>query len=156
MGQLRQHGVTQAVLDYLLWHHFGDGPEARAHDLVSMYRHYFSQDIQPANLAKLAEQFNWRQTMDIDREHNMDQKGDAKTVKVPVLNLVGAFSPFVSETVNLNGKLNPTNTTWMKIQDAAMVLEEQPGKVAEAFRLFMQGQGYCLNIRKKAPMGVSY
>ena len=43
VGHLKQHGVTQAVLDYLLWHHFGSDPESRAHDLVSMYRHYFSQ-----------------------------------------------------------------------------------------------------------------
>ena len=69
---------------------------------------------------------------------------------------MGAFSPFVDDTVTLNGKLNPANCTWMKIQDSAMVLEEQPGKVAEAFRLFMQGQGYCLNIRKKSAAGLSY
>ncbi len=86
---------------------------------------------------------------------------------MPVLNIVGAFSPFVDETVTLNGKLNPINTTWMKIQvtlsistcgttltlplvqDAAMVLEEQPGKVSEAFLLFVQGQGFCLNVRRK-------
>ena len=65
-------------------------------------------------------------------------------LQVPVLNIVGALNPFVEETVTLNGKLNPSNTNWMKIQDAAMVVEEQPGKIAEAFRLFMQGQGYCL------------
>jgi Ndr family len=29
-----------------------------------------------------------------------------------------------------------------QIQDCGMVLEEQPGKVSEAFRLFLQGQGY--------------
>ncbi len=38
MGHLRQHGVTQAVLDYLLWHHFGSDPDSRAHDLVATYR----------------------------------------------------------------------------------------------------------------------
>ena len=38
-------------------------------------------------------------------------------------------------------------------QDAAMVLEEQPGKVCEALRLFLQGQGYCLNIRKLSAVG---
>ena len=36
--------------------------------------------------------------------------------QVPVLNMVGAYSPFVEETVVLNGKLNPENTNWMKIQ----------------------------------------
>ncbi|TRY62533.1 hypothetical protein TCAL_06292 [Tigriopus californicus] len=150
VNHLRQHGVTQSVLDYLLWHHFGYAPDERAHDLVNMYKHYFSQDLTAANLAKLSEQYIWRTAIDIDREHNMDQKGDTKTLKIPVLNLVGAYSPFVEETVTLNGKLNPVNCTWMKIQDAAMVLEEQPGKVAEAFLLFMQGQGYCLNLRRKS------
>jgi hypothetical protein len=32
----------------------------------------------------------------------------------------------------------------MKIQDAAMILEEQPAKVAEALGLFLQGLGYTL------------
>lgn len=70
------------------------------------------------------------------------------------MNVVGAYSPFVDETVTLNGKLNPANANWMKIQDAAMVVEEQPGKLAEAFRLFMQGQGYCLKIRKSSIAGL--
>lgn len=155
VGHLRAHGVSQAVLDYLMWHHFGYGTEERAHDLVSTYRHYFSQDLNARNLAKLTEQYIWRTYVDLNREHNVDQKGDTKTLKVPVLNLVGAFSPFVDETVDLNGKLNPVNTTWMKIQDSAMILEEHPGKVSEAFRLFLQGQGYCLQIRKATP-GVVY
>ena len=155
-NHLKQHGVTQAVLDYLLWHHFGSDPDSRAHDLVAMYKHYFSQDIQPVNLAKLTEQYVWRPAVDIDREHNMDQKGDTRTLKIPVLNLVGAFSPFVDDTVTLNGKLNPINATWMKIQDSAMILEEQPGKVAEALLLFLQGQGFCLNMRRKSAAGLAY
>ena len=74
--------------------------------------------------------------------------------KVPILNISGIWSPFIDETVTLNGKLNPKNTSWMKIQDCAMCLEEQPGKVSEAFRLFMQGQGYCLRIRKSSAVGL--
>lgn len=30
----------------------------------------------------------------------------------------------------------------VQISDCGMVLEEQPGKVSEAFRLFLQGEGY--------------
>jgi len=148
VSHMRNHGITQAVLDYLMWHHFGANPEERAHDLLSVYRHYFNNDVQAKNLAKLTEQYIWREAIDLERENNMDAKGDAKTLKVPVLNIVGSFSPFVEETVQLNGKLNPANVNWLKIQDSAMVIEEQPGKVAEAFRLFMQGQGYCLKLRK--------
>jgi hypothetical protein len=39
------------------------------------------------------------------------------------LNMVGAYSPFVEETVILNGKLNPENTNWMKIQVRSFCLE---------------------------------
>jgi len=154
VNHMRNHGITQAVLDYLMWHHFGASPEERAHDLVSVYRHYFNNDVQPKNLAKLTEQYIWRDAIDMEREHNMDAKGDTKTLKIPVLNVVGAYSPFVDETVLLNGKLNPVNVNWLKIQDSAMVIEEQPGKIAEAFRLFMQGQGYCLKLRKMSVQGL--
>ena len=37
-----------------------------------------------------------------------------------------------------------------------MVLEEQPEKVSEAFRLFLQGQGHCLKIRKLTTAGLSF
>lgn len=85
---------------------------------------------------------------------------------MPVINITGSLSPHSDDTVTLNGRLDPTNSTWMKVRpfqelsksfnliaeicyrnsiqisDSAMVLEEQPGKLAEAFRLFLQGEGY--------------
>lgn len=39
-------------------------------------------------------------------------------------------------------KKNNTVLNYSQISDSAMVLEEQPGKLAEAFRLFLQGEGY--------------
>lgn len=45
--------------------------------------------------------------------------------------------------VEMNGRLNPTKATWMKMADCGgMILEEQPAKLAEAFKLFLQGMGY--------------
>lgn len=81
VNHMRQHGVTQAVLDYLMWHHFGV-VEERAHDLTNTFRHYFSNDVNAKNLAKLAEQYIWRTAIDIERENNMDAKGDTHTIKV--------------------------------------------------------------------------
>ena len=69
-------------------------------------------------------------------------------LQAPILSIVGAHSPFVDETVGLNEKLDPSKSNWIKVQDAAMVVEEKPGKVAQAFRLFLQGHGYCHNVRK--------
>ena len=82
INHLRNHGVTQAAMDYLMWHHFGSSPEERAHDLINIYRHYFNHDVQPQNLAKLAEQYIWRTGIDLKREHNSDLKGDTQTLKV--------------------------------------------------------------------------
>ena len=84
----------------------------------------------------------------------------SRALKSPVLNMTGDHSPHVEATVAFNGRLQPNKTTWMKIQvlyrrsdlifffiftlfqDAAMILEEQPSKVAEAVKLFLQGLGY--------------
>jgi len=142
VSHLKSTGVTQPVMDYLLWHHLGQDYAERSHDLVNVYKHYFDKDVQAINLAKLVEQYIWRSDIALDRMGN--------TLEVPVLNLVGIESPFIEDTVITNGKLSAPKTNWMKIQDAAMVLEEQPAKVCEAFRLFLQGQGFCLKIRKMA------
>jgi len=147
ISHMRTHGVTQVVMDFLLWHHFGAYADERAHDLVNHYKHYFGNEVNAVNLARLTEQWIWRKAVDIKRETNFEGQGDTQTLKVPVLNIVGSFNPFVEETVTLNGCLNPSNTNWIKVQDCAMVIEEQPGKMAEAFRLFLQGQGYCLKLK---------
>lgn len=47
---LRSKGMTQGVLDYLMWHHFGRSPEERNLDLVAMYKSYFERSINPVNL----------------------------------------------------------------------------------------------------------
>ncbi|XP_053624970.1 protein NDRG3 isoform X4 [Plodia interpunctella] len=131
---LRSRGMTQAVLDYLMWHHFGRYPEERNHDLTQMYRMYFTRNVNPTNLSMLIDSYVRRTDLGITR--------DADSIKVPVLNITGALSPHVEDTVTFNGRLNPSKATWMKISDCGMVLEEQPGKISEAFRLFLQGEGY--------------
>lgn len=50
---LRSKGMTQGVLDYLMWHHFGRSPEERNLDLVQMYKSYFERSINPVNLVSL-------------------------------------------------------------------------------------------------------
>ena len=62
--------------------------------------------------------------------------------------MTGDQSPHVDATVVFNGRLQPNKCTWMKFQDSAMVLEEQPAKVAEAVKLFLQGLGHTLAKRR--------
>ncbi|KAL5286515.1 NDRG3 family protein [Megaselia abdita] len=141
---LRTQGMIQSVVDYLLWHHFGRNPEERNHDLVQMYKQHFERAVNPVNLAMFINAYVARSDLKITRTPpgTPGQTPAAATLKMPVINITGALSPHVDDTVTLNGRLNPTNSTWMKISDCAMVLEEQPGKLAEAFRLFLQGEGY--------------
>ncbi|XP_043256072.1 protein NDRG3 isoform X3 [Colletes gigas] len=146
---LRSQGMTQGVLDYLMWHHFGRGTEDRNHDLVQVYKNYFERHVNPTNLALLIDSYVRRTDLNITRELDPIRKKEGVTLGVPVMNITGALSPHVDDTVTLNGRLDPTNSSWMKISDCGMVLEEQPGKVSEAFRLFLQGEGYVVKSPRK-------
>ncbi|KZC03934.1 Protein NDRG3 [Dufourea novaeangliae] len=146
---LRSQGMTQGVLDYLMWHHFGRGTEERNHDLVQVYKNYFERHVNPTNLALFIDSYVRRTDLNITRELDPIRKKEGLTLGVPVINITGALSPHVDDTVTLNGRLDPTNSSWMKISDCGMVLEEQPGKVSEAFRLFLQGEGYVVKSSRK-------
>ncbi|XP_012064051.1 PREDICTED: protein NDRG3 [Atta cephalotes] len=146
---LRSQGMTQGVLDYLMWHHFGRGTEERNHDLVQVYKNYFERRVNPTNLALFIDSYVRRTDLNITRELDPTRKKEGLTLSVPVMNITGALSPHVDDTVTLNGRLDPTNSSWMKISDCGMVLEEQPGKVSEAFRLFLQGEGYVMRSPRK-------
>jgi hypothetical protein len=56
---------------------------------------------------------------------------------------MGDHSPHDDDVVETNGRLDPTNSSFVKFADCGgMVLEEQPAKMAEAMRHFLQGLGY--------------
>ena len=134
----------QSVQDYLMWHHFGSLTEDRHFDLINVYRRYFSGGSHNSrNLAMFIDSFLKRTDLAIERGKN------ERNFKCTVLLLCGSLSPHVDDTVNMNGRLNPNNSTWMKISNCGMVLEEQPSKVFEAFRLFLQGLGYALSIYQR-------
>ncbi|XP_011293331.1 protein NDRG3 isoform X3 [Musca domestica] len=157
---LRTKGMTQGVIDYLMWHHFGRNPEERNHDLVQIYKQHFERGVNPTNLAMLINSYIHRNDLNIARTPTgtTTTETSATTLKMPIMNITGALSPHVDDTVTFNGRLDPTNSTWMKISDCAMVLEEQPAKLAEAFRLFLQGEGYAtpLSTPASSPCGTKY
>jgi len=147
---LRQKGVmTQTVLDYLMWHHFGKVSEERNHDLTTVYSQYFESNVKAHNLALLIDSYIRRTDLNIERTLDPLKRKEVRTLKMAVLNITGALSPHVDDTVTFNGRLDPVTSTWMKIQDCGMVMEEQPAKLSEAFRLFLQGQGYVPSLSMK-------
>ncbi|XP_075228821.1 misexpression suppressor of KSR 2 isoform X2 [Lycorma delicatula] len=154
---LKSKGMTQGVLDYLMWHHFGRGTEERNHDLVQVYRNYFERCIQPGNLAMFIDSYIRRTDLNMTRQSDAGNKiKDPTTLTMPVMNITGSLSPHVEDTVTLNSRLDPTNSSWMKISDCGMVLEEQPNKVSEALRLFLQGLGFAVKSgRKKLSISAS-
>lgn len=128
---------SQGMQDYLLWHHFGSITEDRNRDLIEVYKNYFNGSNHNArNLALFLDSYIRRTDLNIERGNK------EKNLQCTVLLLCGSLSPHVDDTVTMNSRLNPENGTWMKLSNCAMILEEQPHKVAEAFRLFLQGIHY--------------
>lgn len=124
-----------------MWHHFGDVDQNRNMDLIYQYRSLFSgKHLNARNLCMLIDSFIKRTDLKLDR---CDRENN---IRCPTLIICGHLAPQVDDTVEFNGRMNPELGTWMKIQDCSLVLEEQPGKVAEALRLFVQGLGYSLSV----------
>lgn len=89
--------------------------DERNHDLVQVYKEYFERTVQPANLALFIDSYIRRSDLNIVRELEPAKKKDANTLRMAVMNITGADSPHVDDTVTLNGRLDPTNSTWMKV-----------------------------------------
>ena len=139
----RASSVPDSVLDFLVWHHLGTMTKERS-GLASLYRNHFSSELSPTNLALLLQSYVSRREVSLTRA----------SLKIPVLNIVGEQSPHVEATISLNMKVDPANSTWMKINDAGMVLDEQPEKVAEAVSLFLQGLGHTLKVQRSKSANV--
>jgi pimeloyl-ACP methyl ester carboxylesterase len=141
--------MTQAAMEYLMWHHFGKVDEERNFDLIQIYKQYFERSINSFNLGLFMESYVKRTDLGIIRELDLEKKKTVRMIRCPTMMITGNFSPHVDDTVTMNGRLDPSNSNWMKIQDCGLVLEEQPAKVSEAIRLFLQGQGYVPTLSHK-------
>ena len=138
---LKSKGMTQFCEDFLLGHYFGRIEENTNTDLLSIVRDNLRSIRHPRNLAMFLESYSKRSNIKITRPTLGDKS--LNTMKCGVLILTGAKSPSVDDTVDLNSKLDPANTTWMKISDASsLVLDEQPTSVTNAVVLFLQGYGH--------------
>ncbi|KTF82148.1 hypothetical protein cypCar_00013551 [Cyprinus carpio] len=112
-------------------------------ELIQTYRLHIAQDINQDNLALFCGSYNARQDLGIERPVVGLNENTVKTLTCPSLLVVGDTSPAVEAVVECNSRLNPTKTTLLKMADCGGLPQVvQPGKLAEAFKYFVQGMGY--------------
>jgi hypothetical protein len=59
------------------------------------------------------------------------------------MNITGSTSPHKDDVVETNDLMDPATTSYVEFSDCGgAILDEQPAKMAEAVRLFLQGLGY--------------
>lgn len=56
-----------------------------------------------------------RTDLNITRELDPSKRASVRTVEVPILNMTGADSPHVDDTVTFNSRLDPSTSTWIKV-----------------------------------------
>lgn len=64
-----------------------------------------------------------------------------------VLNVTGFSSPHKDDVVDTHDRCDPTKSSYLEFSDCGgAIIDEQPAKLAEAIRLFLQGLGHskCL------------
>ncbi|KAJ7331882.1 hypothetical protein JRQ81_014062 [Phrynocephalus forsythii] len=136
-------GWTTNLVDIVLAHHFGHEELQANLELIQTYRRHVAQDINQENLQLFVTSYNSRRELDIERPVLGTNTEAGKTLKCPVLLVVGDSSPAVEAVVECNSRLDPMNTTLLKMADCGGLPQVvQPGKLTEAFKYFVQGMGY--------------
>jgi len=144
LQMLRSSGtVSSFTIDYLIWHHLGKRLDECNQDIVRQYRQFFQNHPNPANMAAFIESYLNRSDITL-LDRNCVKPF---LLEVPVLQLVGARSAFVEDTVYVNSQMDPACSDYLKISDACgLVLDDKPESVTQAMVLFLQGQGYFASL----------
>ncbi|XP_062277638.1 protein NDRG4 isoform X4 [Scomber scombrus] len=133
-------GLTSALPDTVLPHLFSQEELMNNTELVQSYRQQINNTVNQFNLQLFWNMYNSRRDLDMNRSGTVI---NAKTLKCPVMLVVGDNAPAEEGVVECNSKLDPTNTTFLKMADSGGLPQlTQPGKLSEAFKYFLQGMGY--------------
>ncbi|XP_060724708.1 protein NDRG3-like [Tachysurus vachellii] len=136
-------GWTSNLVDIVMGHHFSTDELTEIQEIIQTYRLHIAQDMNQDNLKLFCNSYNSRRDLEIERPVIGLNEGTVNTLKCPALLIVGDTSPAVEAVVECNSRLNPTKTTLLKMADCGGLPQVvQPGKLAEAFKYFVQGMGY--------------
>ncbi|XP_075899046.1 protein NDRG4 isoform X2 [Nelusetta ayraudi] len=133
-------GLTSALPDTVLPHLFSQEELMNNTELVQSYRQQINNTLNQFNLQLFWNMYNSRRDLEMNRSGTVL---NAKTLKCPAMLVVGDNAPAEEGVVECNSKLDPTNTTFLKMADSGGLPQlTQPGKLTEAFKYFLQGMGY--------------
>ncbi|XP_075957840.1 protein NDRG3-like isoform X2 [Anarhichas minor] len=136
-------GWTSNLVDMIMGHHFSTEELTENKEIIQTYRLHISQDVPLDNLAMFYNSYSSRTELQIERPIPGLNENTVNTLRCPALLVVGDTSPAVDVVVECNSRLNPTKTTLLKMADCGGLPQVvQPGKLAEAFKYFVQGMGY--------------
>ncbi|CAK6981867.1 protein NDRG3-like [Scomber scombrus] len=134
---------TNSLVDTIMGHHFSTDELTDNQELVQTYRLHISEDVPQDNLAMFYNSYDSRTEIQMERPIPGLNEDTVTTLRCPSLLVVGDMSPAVDAVVECNSRLNPTKTTLLKMADCGGLPQVvQPGKLAEAFKYFVQGMGY--------------
>uniref|UniRef100_A0A3Q4BVM1 Uncharacterized protein n=1 Tax=Mola mola TaxID=94237 RepID=A0A3Q4BVM1_MOLML len=134
-------GLASALPDTVLPHLFSQEELMNNTELVQSYRQQINSTINQFNLQLFWNMYNSRRDLEMNRSGTVL---NSKTLKCPVMLVVGDNAPAEEGVVECNSKLDPTNTTFLKVNACPYLTYSYPGKMTEAFKYFLQGMGYIL------------
>nr|XP_008538622.1 PREDICTED: protein NDRG4 isoform X1 [Equus przewalskii] len=144
-------GLTSTLPDTVLSHLFSQEELVNSTELVQSYRQQIGNVVNQANLQLFWNIYNSRRDLDINRPGTVP---NAKTLRCPVMLVVGDNAPAEDGVVECNSKLDPSTTTFLKMADSGGLPQvTQPGKLTEAFKYFLQGMGYIAYLKDRRLSG---
>ncbi|XP_023675517.1 protein NDRG4-like isoform X1 [Paramormyrops kingsleyae] len=144
-------GLTSTLPETILPHLFSQEELTNNTELVRSYRQQINSTINKSNLQLFWNMYNSRRSLDMNRSGSVL---NSKTLRCPVMLVVGDNAPAEEGVVECNAKLDPSNTTFLKMADSGGLPQiTQPGKLTEAFKYFLQGMGYVTHIRDRRLSG---
>ncbi|XP_062316862.1 protein NDRG4 isoform X2 [Osmerus eperlanus] len=138
-------GLTSALPDTVLPHLFSQEELMNNTELVQSYRQQINNTINQFNLQLFWNMYNSRRDLEMNRSGTVL---NAKTLRCPVMLVVGDNAPAEEGVVECNSKLDPSHTTFLKMADSGGLPQlTQPGKLSEAFKYFLQGMSYIACVK---------
>ncbi|XP_034278919.1 protein NDRG2 isoform X2 [Pantherophis guttatus] len=129
-------GLTSSISEMILGHLFSQEELSKNTEMVQQQRDILSHATNLPNIQLYWSSYNSRRDLCLER-------GGDITFKCPIMLVVGDQAPHEDAVVECNSKLDPTQTSFLKMADSGGQPQlTQPGKLTEAFKYFVQGMGY--------------